>query len=517
MFGIQPRLRSFNRMALIPALLLIVYASGLHAPASTSALAAGYDWLQYNGNPQHSGNNTLETAITPGNVGTLRQLFQVSLPSPADGAPVYLRSVNTAAGTKDLVFVTTKAGHIIALDARTGATLWTRQYPAGSCRINGGPDVCYTTSSPAIDPNRRFVYTYGLDGYVHKLRVGSGMEITGNGWPQLATRKPSIEKGSSALGFATAANGTTYLYMTNGGYPGDQGNYQGHVTAINLATGVQHVFNTECSNRQDVHFVVPPNLPSCARVQSAVWARAGVVYNPNTNRIYLATGNGDFVPAQYGWGDSVLALTPSAHGIAGRPLDSYTPTNYEELDQFDLDLGSTAPAILPAPANSNVRNLGLQSGKDAKLRLLNLDNLSGQSGPGNVGGEIALMPVPQGGQVLTTPAVWRNPADGTTWTFVSNNNGVSALRLNIDGSGTPSLQTMWQQLAPGFSPLIANNVLFQARNNVIEAREPLTGAQLWSSNAIGGIHWNSPVVANGVLYITDSNNNLFAFSPNGAS
>ena len=52
----------------------------------------------------------------------------------------------------------------------------------------------------------------------------------------------------------------------------------------------------------------------------------------------------------------------------------------------------------------------MQGGKDAKLRLLNLDDLSGQGGPGHTGGEIGpLVDVPQGGQVLTAPAVWINP------------------------------------------------------------------------------------------------------------
>ena len=46
-------------------------------------------------------------------------------------------------GVKDLAFLTTKAGHILARDARTGATVWSAQ--------NGGISP-YTTSSPAIAP-----------------------------------------------------------------------------------------------------------------------------------------------------------------------------------------------------------------------------------------------------------------------------------------------------------------------------------------------------------------------------
>src|SRR5208337_4627308 len=358
--------------------------------------------------------------INRGSVDRLRKLFQVILPSVADGSPVYLSSVLTPNGLEDLIFVTTKAGHIIALNAKTGAQVWSRQNPAGACRINNGIPACYTTSSPAIDPNREFVYSYGLDGFVHKYLAGDGTEITGKGWPQLASLKPFDEKGSSALTIAVARNGISYLYVTNGGYPGDAGDYQGHITAVNLTDGSQEVFNANCSD-QAVHFVETPRTPDCVDVQSAIWARAGVVYNSKTVKIYMATGNGTFSPGTFSWGDTVFALHPEGTGVNGGPLDSYTPNTFLRLQITDGDLGSTSPAILPAPARSRVRNLAVQSGKDNLLRLLNLDDLSGQGVTGHVGGEIGrTIPVPQGGQVLTTPAVWVQPVQNATWVFIAN-------------------------------------------------------------------------------------------------
>src|ERR1700694_5003054 len=136
-----------------------------------------YDWLQFNGDPAHSGNNTFETTIDRSNVASLVFKFQVSLPAVADGAPVLLQSVLTASGVHDLLFVTTKAGHIVALDAQTGTQVWGRQYGAGACRINNGGPACYTTTSPAIDPNRLYVYRYGLDCYVHQDQVADGTAV----------------------------------------------------------------------------------------------------------------------------------------------------------------------------------------------------------------------------------------------------------------------------------------------------------------------------------------------------
>jgi outer membrane protein assembly factor BamB len=479
-----------------------------------------FDALQFNFDARHSGNNTQEATITPANVGGLHRLFQVRLPAVADGAPALLSDVTTPTGTRDLLFVTTKAGHIAALDARTGEPLWVQQYPAGSCRINRGSTPCYTTSSPAVDPNRQYVYSYGLDGLVHRLRVGDGTEAAGGGWPELATLKPWDEKGSSALSIATAHNGTSYLYVAHGGYPGDRGDYQGHITAINLTDGSQRVFNANASD-QAVHFAARPDMPDAAGVQSAIWARVGVVHDPDTDRIYMATGNGPYDPAQHNWGDTVFALNPDGTGLNGNPLDSYTPATYRSLDSTDADLGSTAPAILPVPAGSTVRHLAVQGGKDVLLRLINLDNMSGQGGPGHTGGEVGTpIRVPQGGQVLTAPAVWVSPADGATWVFVATfrnfgagAGGISGCRLTVDGSGTPGLEFAWKKAGDGTSPVIANGILFYAGSRNVRALDPLTGAELWHDTQIGAIHWESPIVANGVLYITDESGALTAYAP----
>jgi glucose dehydrogenase len=308
-----------------PALAIVVAVVCALMPSVVSA----YDWLQFNGDGQHSGNNGQEAAITAANVHGLQRLFQISLPSNADSAPVELQGVTTASGIVDLVFVTTRAGHLIALNSRTGATVWSTQHGASTCQINNPSPIqspsnpCHTNASPAIDPNRQFIYAYGLDGYVHKHRVADGAEVTTGGWPELATTKPFNEKGSAALSVATTPGGT-YLYVSNGGYPGDAGDYQGHVTTINLATGAQRVFDTLCSN-QTVHFVQTPGTPDCAgQTQSAVWARPGVVYDAATAHIYLATGNGTFDAAQHDWGTACSPLT--LMGRATRAAIRWTPT-----------------------------------------------------------------------------------------------------------------------------------------------------------------------------------------------
>jgi PQQ enzyme repeat/PQQ-like domain len=465
-------------------------------PVIATALTSKYDWMQFGGDARHTSNNTLENTLTVQTVGRLKQLFKVSLPAAVQSAPVLLTGVSTSSGLRDLIFVDTASGDIVALDANTGATLWSHR--------NGGTSP--TASSPAIDPSRGFVYAYGLDGKVHKYAVADGTETTTGGWPEVTTLKPSVEKGGSALTIATV-NGTNYLYAPNGGFGGDGGDYQGHVTTINLGTGAQTIFNMMCSD-QNVHL---SSSPDCSGQKSALWAKAGVVYDSDTGRIYAVSGNGTYNPGSHFWGDSIVALHPDGTGINGGPLDSYTPSTFQALQDGDLDLGSTQPAILPG-SGTKFPHIAVQSGKDAKLRIVNLDNLSGQAGPGHTAGELFSMTLPQGGEVQNEVATWVNPADGSTWVFVSSpGSGLAGLQLAIDGSGNPSLVSKWTVTGGSGGAVIANNVLYYPQGSSLFALTPTTGAGLWNAG-IGAVHFQSPIVANGVVYIADDNSNLTAFS-----
>jgi outer membrane protein assembly factor BamB len=469
------------------------------------------DWQQFGYDPRHSGLATLETTLQPGNAATLHLLYSVPLPGTVDDAPVFLSGVATPLGLLDLLYMTTTDGRLVAVDAAAGKTIWSRQ-PA--------PGPRYTTSAPAIDPSRRFVYSYGLEGRVHRYRVGDGGEVTGGGWPQLATLKPEVEKCSPALDLATAASGHTYLYVANGGYPGDAGDYQGHVTAIDLSSGAQRVWNADCSD-QPVHFT--HGTPDCPSVQTAVWARAGVVYDSDLDRIFFATGNGPFDVPQGGhdWGDSVLELRPDATGNgAALALDSYTPATFQQLQNEDADLGSTAPLALPAVPGSRYPHLAVQGGKDAIFRLLDLDNLSGQGQPGKVGGELQAIPVPQGGEVLTAPAVWVDPVAGTPWVFIANDSGLAGLKVVAGAGGTPALVPVWTDGAGGTSPVATpSGIVFEVGPGGLLAVAAKTGAALFHDAGPGaaGIHWQSPIVVGGRVYVADNGGNLWAYAPTAPS
>jgi outer membrane protein assembly factor BamB len=465
-------------------------------PTQNQEASKNVDWVRFGFDPARSGVNPNETNITPATVGGLHLLWSVTLPDVADSTPLLVHGLTFADGSKhNVIYVTTKSGTLVALDAATGAQLW--------AAATSGPKI--TNSSPVADPTRGFVYSYGLDGKLHKYHDATGQEVTGGGWPVLITRMTQTEKESSSLNLA---NG--FLYVTTSGYLGDAPPYQGHVVAINLANGSSHVFNSLCSDK--THVLA---RGECQASDSGIWARAGAVVDPVTGYIFVVTGNGPFNANTGGknWGDTMLEL--SADG--SRLLDSYTPSNYTDLEASDLDLSSNAPAILPKIAASKTPYLAVQGGKDGVLRLLNRQNLSGQGGPGHVGGELQSIATQGGCIVFTQPVVWTDPATGTLWVFVATGCGTTGYQVVTSPQGATSLKVGWSIQQPGTSPVLAGGMLFLASSGAIVALAPQTGKQLWSSantsadGTIGGIHWESPIVLDGKIYCTDENGKLTAY------
>jgi PQQ-like domain len=499
----------------------------------TFANAYATDWLQFGYDMAHSGFNRDERSY-PTQSGN-RVLYHYALPASAglvDSAPVYLGKVATASGTRNMLFLVSKNGTLLALDADSQSlkVLWSKQPLGIGLRTNG---------AAAIDPDRLHVYAFGLDGKVHKYQVGDGSEITGGGWPQISSLKPDQEKGAAGLAIATAQNGTSYLYSVVSGYIDDTNDYQGHITAINLATGAQAVFNAQCSNLT-IHFVTNGILSGagqndCMRIgggNSGIWGRPGSLYDAGTNRVFITTGNGDFDPSNakgngMDWGDSVLALHPDGTGAGGgMPLDSYTPTTYGSdspkagLEGYDADLGAVTLALIPSPPGTAAAylHLGVQAGKDGCLRLLNLANLSGAGGPAHVGGELQAINFPggvncttgqDGPEIKSQPAVWVNPADKSTWLYVTTDfDGMAAYKIALDGSGKPSLSLKWTGHS-GTSPIVANGIVYITSDARLYAYDAVSGASMvgdsspWATTLFNDTHWQSPIVVNGRIYAVD--------------
>jgi hypothetical protein len=413
-------------------------------------------------------------------VGRLQRRV-VHIDGVADSSAVELHAVRVRGHRRDVAIVTTTYGRTIAIDVGTGARLW-EFVPSDIRSYEGSAQI--TTASPVADPDRRFVYAASPDGLIHKIRVADGRQVRAGRWPARITFSPSREK----IGGALNLHGRDVIAVT-GGYFGDAPVYQGHVAVIDRQTGrVTHVWNSLCSGRH--HLIDPPR--SCPATDSAIWARAGAVIEPGSGRILVATGNGPF-NGSTNWGDSVLELTPDAT----RLLHNWTPANEAQLNASDTDLGSTAPALLPAVDG---RRLAVQGGKQGILDLLNLGSLDGTThgaGP-RLGGQLQTISAPGGGEVLTTPAVWNH--GGRTYVFVANDDNTYAYVLG--GGRNPRLSVAWRQAPAGSSPLVAGGLLYvyDIESGKLNVRVPATG-QLLASLQAGGGHWSSPIVVGGRIVL----------------
>ena len=119
--------------------------------------------------------------------------------------------------------------------------------------------------------------------------------------------------------------------------------------------------------------------------------------------------------------------------------------------------------------------------------------------------------LPQRGFVFAAPAV-RIDERNRAWVYFANTRGITAYELTGDAS-SPRLVERWRSSeASNSSPVIANNVVFTVRNHRITAFDAETGAELWYDTQIGDLHWQSPIVVNGAVYISDLSGNLTCYS-----
>jgi hypothetical protein len=489
------RAHLLTRLVFAAAACTLVVACGSSAPADVSTPTAGagavptaspaqtsaqrlLDWPEFGLDPQRSDSSEEQTGITSANVARLRHL-RVALPGTVDSSPIYLHGASVDGAIHNAIVVSTTYGKTLAIDADSGKTLWTFTPPgysgwAGTAQI--------TVSSPLADPDRQFVYATSPNGLIHKLSLADGSEDRAGAWPASVTHDATHEK----LGAALNIDGPDVVAATSG-YFGDAPPYQGHVILIDRSSGrLRAVFNTLCANRRAL--IVPS---SCPASDSAILSRSGVVVEPGGGRLLLDTGNGPW-NGSTDFGDSVLELT-----FPGLSLhQSFTPIDQEHLNNSDTDLGSSAPALLGD-------NRVVLAGKDGIMRVLELSRLNGRSTSSHrlLGGEVQQLPLPGGGELFTTPAVWRR--GGRTTVFVGDENATAAYVLRGG-----KLYRAWENGTPGTTPVLAGGLLYVYDPSaggiyVYRPGSPRPIAKLAGASG----HWNSPIVVDGHVVEPEGNAN----------
>src|SRR4051794_20915384 len=139
---------------------------GTPADNVTAARGSARDWNRFGFNAQRSNVGPSRTGITTRNLSRLRRR-QVQLPGTVDSSPIYLARVRVSGHRRrGVFFVTTTYGITLALDARSGKTLWKFE-PNGIGAWEGSAQI--TNSTPVADPGRRSIYAASPNGQIHKL------------------------------------------------------------------------------------------------------------------------------------------------------------------------------------------------------------------------------------------------------------------------------------------------------------------------------------------------------------
>ena len=177
---------------------------------------------------------------------------------------------------------------------------------------------------------------------------------------------------------------------------------------------------------------------------------------------------------------------------------SFTPTNQEELNTTDSDLGSSAPVLL---GQSRI----MVAGKDGVMRLLALSRLDGHPPSGArlhpLGGEVQRLSLPGGGQLFTAPAVWQH--GGHTTMFLADEHATAAYVLRGG-----RLYRAWQNDKAGTSPVMAGGLLFvyEPGGGGIYVYRPTSPSPIAKLGGEPG-HWNSPIVVDGHVIEPSGNAN----------
>ncbi len=448
--------------------------------------------------------------------------FQALLSGPTHAQPLYVSSGPAATAA---LIVATDHNQIMVLDAATGASLWTTNLGTPvpfKFLLCGDIDPVGVTGTPTIDIVSRTVYVDAMvtpDGgqtkqhLIYALSLDDGSIVPG--WP--------VDVGASVRygGFSFEASMQNQrgalmlsggiLYVPYGAHDGDCGEYRGWVVGV------------------------PVNDPShpvgwaTDALGGGVWAVSGLC-NDGTFA-YAATGN-TFGANSWMGGEAIIRFMPGPI-FSGDTADFFTPSNWLDLDNADLDVGGTGPVLIDVPgATPSALLVGL--GKNGVAYLVDRSNLGGIGTGDGTHGEGVASELVASGEIINAAAAYTT--DSGTYVVFNTAGG--------EGVGCPQGQSgdlVALRIGPASPPTI--NVAWCANNQgrgspIVTTTDSRSEAVVWTtgafdSNRLHGFdgetgevifdgggeaeqmtdmgHLQTPIAVNGRIFVA-AHDQLYAFT-----
>lgn len=479
---------------------------------------------QHNDN-MRSGLNSNETLLTPANVTVSKfgKLFTQSVDGIIVGQPLYASHVWMNDGlAHNVVYVATQHNTVYAFDADSArgnnvSPLWSVSLNDGGTSDPiadyGCTGIQYTEigimGTPVIDPGKTTLYVVAKtvtgtgDNAVrnfslHALDITTGNEllggpaiITGNAPSSngSGTFKPIFQMQRPAL---LLQNGV--LYIGFGGNGCDVYAYNGWLFAYNAQTLLQ-----------EAAFLVAPDGH-----QASIWQGGSGPAADADGYIYVATANGTYD----GWGkndfgDSVLKMAWNGNDFG--VSDFFTPYNQLQLAQYDLDLGSSGPLILPDQPGLYPHEL-VVGGKQGTLYLVNRDT----PGQFNATADNVIQEIPKAvaSELVGVSTYWNSSVYvAGDWDYIKQFSLINGLLTQLPVSQTA---VAFGGAGPASTSITANGnssgILWAIRhtNPALFAFDPTnlankfydsTLAQSGRDTLVPVVRFVTPTISNGKVYI----------------
>jgi hypothetical protein len=526
----------------------------------------GADWLTHSGDPQRTGWQKSETALTKDTVKNIKLLWKMKFDDNQQKAlhslmePLIVGRIITDRGFKEVAFVAGSSDLLYTVDADLGTLLWKRRFayssdiaptqnsswlcpggltatpvipgppvfgrggasPAAPAPVNPVPGAAAPNAAAAAPPARsggafavRNIYTLTSDGLLHQLNLANGEDTA----PPAKFLPPNGKPYSLNLV-------DNVIYTTTGQRCG--GNPNG-------------VWSIDLNDKK---------VSSWSSNGGGLWGLAGAAVGTD-GTIYAEVGDGNWDPSKDIYSDTVVALTPKDLKLK----DWYTPSNREWITKRDLDMNLT-PVVFPYKG----RDLLVASGKEGRLFLLDSKSLGGAdhrsplfrtqlisneaadfAGQGTWG-SLATYEDDKGTRWVFAP-VWGPLHSGMSFPITNGEapkGSIAAFKVE-DVNGKTVLTAAWvsRDMVIPAPPVVTNGVVFalssgefvrQANENqgglwsseqraqksehaILYALDAETGKELYSSgdSITSFTHFAGMALANGRIYFNTFDNTLYSF------